>query len=177
MNVRKATVDDADLIEDLMKRSMKELGEGYYTAEQIASACKYVCVPDLQVIQDGTYFIVEDEGGQAIGCGGWSFRNVLYAGPAPDQKKDTRLNPLKDPARIRAMFVDPNYSGKGIGSLILEASEKAAVSMGFTKGFLGATLSGLPFYKKKGWIEIETEEAKLPDGETIAVVQMIKDLI
>ncbi len=109
-----------------------------------------------------------------VGCGGWSFRNTLYAGPAELPRLDEKLHPATDPARIRTMFVDPDYSGKGIGSLILDLSEQAAQAYGFSRGTLGATLSGLSFYMAKGWKETIKEEAKLPDGVTIGVVQMEK---
>ncbi|HEX2579378.1 MAG TPA: GNAT family N-acetyltransferase, partial [Rhabdochlamydiaceae bacterium] len=125
MNLRLATLADFDSIEALMKRSMKVLGVGHYSPEQIDACSQFVCVPDKQLIEDQTYYVVE-ENGILIGCGGWSFRNKLYAGPADTPQKSTRLDPSKDPARIRAMFIDPLYSGKGIGSQILNASEQAA---------------------------------------------------
>jgi GNAT superfamily N-acetyltransferase len=72
------------------------------------------------------------------------------------------------------MFTDSSYSGKGIGTLILDQSEKAAKSHGFSKGALGATLSGLSFYTAKGWNKISEEQAVLPDGTEIQVIQMEK---
>jgi len=83
--------------------------------------------------------------------------NKLYAGPAEASSKDDQLNPLTDPARIRAMFVDPSYSGKGIGSMILNESENAARKKGFFKGALGATISGLSFIQKKVEYSIRRE--------------------
>lgn len=174
ITIRLAELNDLDQIETLMKRSMKTLGTGHYSEEQINSCCQFVCVPDRQLIQDRTYFVVTTETGKLIGCGGWSFRNKLYAGPADSPKKNDQLNPLTDPARIRAMFTDSDYSGKGIGSMILDQSEKAAKAYGFSKGALGATLSGLSFYTKKGWNRVSEEEAVLPNGTAIKVVQMEK---
>jgi len=174
LTIRQAELNDLAPIEALMKRSMKILGVGHYFEEQIASCCQFVCVPDKQLIEDKTFFVVTTESGKIVGCGGWSFRNKLYAGPAEAPQKNDRLNPISDPARIRAMFSDPDYAGKGIGSMILEQSEKAAQANGFSKGALGATLSGLSFYMKKGWHRVSEEQAALPDGTTIKVVQMEK---
>lgn len=175
ITIRLAELHDLEQIEALMKRSMKILGVGYYSEEQIASCCQYVCVPDRQLIEDRTYFVVVNEAGDIIGCGGWSFRNKLYAGPADAPHKNDQLNPSSDPARIRAMFIDPDYNGKGIGSLILDQSEKAAKSHGFSKGALGSTVSGLSFYLAKGWKKVSEEQALLPDGITIKVIQMVKN--
>jgi len=174
MIIRHADFNDLEQIEALMKRSMKTLGIGHYSQEQIDSCCQFVCVPDRQLIEDQTYFVVITKTEMMVGCGGWSFRNKLYAGPTDGPQKSERLNPLTDPARIRAMFIDPDYSGKGIGSWILEQSEKAAQAKGFLKGALGATLSGLSFYRAKGWTDLNEKHAVLPDGIAIKVVQMEK---
>ncbi len=172
--IRPANVTDIEQIEALMKRSMKTLGTGHYSEAQIDSCCEFVCVPDRQLIEDKTYFVVETEAGALVGCGGWSYRNKLYAGPTDAPQKNDQLNPLSDPARIRAMFTDPSYSGKGIGSKILDQAEKSAKEHGFSKGALGATLSGLSFYTAKGLNKVSEEEAVLPNGTTIKVIQMEK---
>ncbi len=151
--IRLATKEDLETIETLMKRSMKILGHGHYSEQQIESCCRYVCVPDLQLILDQTFFVaISDQ--TIVGCGGWSFRKALHAGSLKSSQDAAILNPEKDPARIRAMFVEPSESGKGIGSLILAHSEKAAQEYGFQNGMLGATLSGLAFYKSKGWLSV-----------------------
>lgn len=173
--IRTAKVIDVNRIEKVMTLSMMELGKGHYSNEQIQSSCKYICVPDKQIITDGTYYVVEDENKIMIGCGGWSFRNTLYAGPEKETKLDSKLDPNKDMARIRAMFVLPSISSKGIVSLILRTSEQAAKKFGFKRGALGATQSGLAFYKAKGWIIVKEEIAILPDGIKIEITQMEKD--
>lgn len=176
MDIRLAQITELKQIERLMKRSMNFLGKGHYSSKQIAACCQFVCVPDRQIIEDGTFFVVESDTNTLVGCGGWSFRNKLYAGPEDDNTTGDYLNPLTDKARIRAMFTDPDYSGKGIGSLILEYSENAARAYGFSKASLGSTVSGLAFYKAKGWMPTSEEQATLPNGEVIRVVQMEKDL-
>ncbi|MDP1608477.1 MAG: GNAT family N-acetyltransferase [Chlamydiales bacterium] len=175
ITIRLAVSEDLEAIKDVMKSSMQTLGQGHYSEQQIKSCCQYVCVPDLQLIKDRTFFVAITPGGSIIGCGGWSFRNTLYAGPSlPSSHEINILDPDKDPARIRAMFIIPSASGKGIGSLILSASEKAAKERGFLRGALGSTLSGLSFYKSKGWQPSMREQAILPDGVAIDVVKMEK---
>ncbi len=174
INIRLGEITDLEQIESLMRRSMQILGMGHYSEAQINSCCQFVCVPDKQLIEDKTFFVVETEAGMLVGCGGWSFRNKLYAGPTNIPQKIDQLNPLTDSARIRAMFTDPSYGGKGIGSMVLDRSEKSAKAQGFSKGALGATLSGLSFYTAKGWNKLSEEQAILPDGTTIQVIQMEK---
>ena len=173
-SIRLAVLDDVHDIEDLMKRSMKILGVGHYSEAQIDSCCQFVCVPDKQLIVDQTYFVVKTESGRMVGCGGWSFRNKLYAGPSDGPQKSDLLDPLVDSARIRAMFIDPEYSGQGIGTMILEHAEQAAAAQGFLRGALGSTMSGFAFYKSKGWAATREEQAMLPNGIAIGVIQMEK---
>jgi GNAT superfamily N-acetyltransferase len=175
ITIRIAEIADLDQIESLMKRSMNILGAGHYSKDQIDSCCQFVCVPDRQLIEDRTFFVAVTGAGILTACGGWSFRSKLYAGSSEIYRKNDQLNPLTDPARIRAMFTDPSYSGKGIGSMVLNQSEKAAKAHGFSKGALGATLSGLSFYKAKGWVKVLEEQTVLPNGDIIKVVQMAKD--
>tara|TARA_R110002050_G_scaffold112748_1_gene227123 strand:- start:2019 stop:2573 length:555 start_codon:yes stop_codon:yes gene_type:complete len=166
--IRLATSSDIDDIDALMKRSMISWGPEYYTSQQISSCCLFVCLPDKEIIGDRTFYVVEDSGGILLGCGGWSRRKKLYAGPKSEffegpLKEAEFLDPDTEPARIRAMFVDHSSGGKGVGSLILETAEKAAREFGFTRGSLGAMLSGLGFYEKKGWRVVGKDVATLPD--------------
>ncbi len=175
MKIRLAQETDLEAVEALMKHSMQLLGQGHYTEAQVSSCCHHVCVPPRQLIKDQTFFVVTTGDEALVGCGGWSFRKTLYAGPAGSPQEDSTLDPKHEPARIRAMFTAPQESGKGIGSLILAHSERAAQAFGFQRGMLGATLSGVAFYKSKGWRPMTKEQATLPDGVTIGVIQMEKD--
>ena len=52
-HIRLAGKEDVDRIQALMKQSMRLLGQGYYLEKQIESCCQHVCIPDLQLIEDG----------------------------------------------------------------------------------------------------------------------------
>jgi hypothetical protein len=60
--------------------------------------------------------------------------------------------------------------------VILEACEAAAKAAGFRRLEMGATLTGVPFYRAKRYAELESTEAPLEDGLTLPVVQMGKDI-
>jgi GNAT superfamily N-acetyltransferase len=61
------------------------------------------------------------------------------------------LEPRCEAARIRAFFVHPEWARRGIGAMILEVCESAAVAAGFTRLEMGATLTGVPLYLAKGY--------------------------
>ncbi len=60
---------------------------------------------DTQLVEDGTYFVVEDDG-QIVGCGGWSRRATLYGSDATAGRDAHLLDPAADAARVRAMYTD-----------------------------------------------------------------------
>ena len=171
--IRKATAADLPEIERVMRLSMGALSEGFYDAEQTASAVRYIAEPDRQLVDDGTYFVVVEEG-RVVACGGWSKRKKLFTGTAVQATVEGVLDPATEPARIRAMFVDPAYKRRGLGRLILQASEADARDAGFTAFELMATLPGVPLYEVCGYEEIETTEIELPDGRRLGTVLMRK---
>ena len=136
---------------------------GWYDAEQTEAAIEYVASVDRTLIADGTYFVAEADG-ELVACGGWSRRDKMYAG-AGDAAGDGRLlDPVTEPARVRAMFVRSDWTRRGLGRRILEACEAAARAEGFSRLALGATLPGLPFYEAYGFRATEDEVVTMPNG-------------
>ena len=58
--------------------------------------------------------------------------------------------------------------------MILEACESAALAQGFRRLEMGATLTGVPFYRVKGYEKLERVEVPLGDGLTLPIVRMGK---
>ncbi|HEY0160911.1 MAG TPA: GNAT family N-acetyltransferase [Thermoanaerobaculia bacterium] len=171
--IRKAVAADLPEIERVMRASMAHLGQGFYDERQLASALRYIAVPDRQLVEDGTYFVVEEQG-RVVACGGWSARTKLYSGPASEDAAGGWLDPRKDAARVRAMFVDPAHARRGLGRRILEAAEADAIQAGFTRFELMATLPGVPLYQVCGYREVEEVTVELPDGVTLPCFRMTR---
>ena len=136
-------------------------------------ALKSVYGVDSQLIADGTYFVAEAENA-IVGCGGWSKRKTLFGGDRWTEREDSLLDPIKDAAKIRAFFVHPDWTRRGIGGLILETCEAAARAAGFTRLEMGATLTGVPFYEAKGYVAVEHLAVTLGDGGSLPIVRMAK---
>jgi GNAT superfamily N-acetyltransferase len=173
--IRPASPADIGALRDLQRSAMRALGAGYYTPAQVAAAVRHICVPDRELIDDGTYLVAE-RNGRLVGSGGWSLRRKAYAGPAQRETDAEPLDPLSEPTHIRAMFTAPDVARQGVGRAILAAAEDAARAAGFRRARLGATLSGEDFYRRSGYGEIGRETALLPDGTAIEVIVMEKDL-
>lgn len=109
---------------------------------------------DTQLIDDGTYFIVEHNRDIA-GCGGWSRRATLYGSNQTPGRDAALLNPKQDAARVRAMYTHPLFTRKGDGRLIMTLCENAAKAEGFRTMELMATMSGKPLYEVCGYLPVE----------------------
>lgn len=158
---------------------MRGLQAGDYTQAQIEGALGGVLGLDTQLIADQTYFIAEGPRGEgqmvAVGCGGWSYRKTLFGSDHGPGRESGPLDPATDAAKIRAIFVHPDWARRGIGSLILKHCEDAAVAAGFRCFEMGSTLTGVPLYSLKGYRETERIAVLLPNGEALSIVRMSKE--
>jgi GNAT superfamily N-acetyltransferase len=148
-SIRLATLADVPVLRLLMDASIGLLQRGFLTEAEI-QASRMLMGLDTQLIEDGTYFVVEWAAAIA-GCGGWSRRATLYGGSHSPGRNPALLDPARDAARVRAMYTHPSFARRGVGSMILEACEAAARAEGFTRVELAATLSGVPLYQRRGF--------------------------
>jgi len=176
IRIRQAVAADIPVLRELIAASVRGLQAQDYTPAQLESALKTVYGVDSQLIADGTYFVAEASAPKRliVGCGGWSKRKTLYGGDQWSGREDLLLDPRHDAAKIRAFFIHPGWARRGIGSLILEACENAARAAGFTRFEMGSTLTGVAFYRAKGYVELEPLAVPLADGESLPIVHMAK---
>jgi GNAT superfamily N-acetyltransferase len=178
MTIRPATLADKPPMEALIAASVEELSREEYSPEQIAAALQTVFGVDTELINDGTYFAVEDgeHAGIIVACGGWSKRKTLFGGDQFAARQSQMLDPATDAAKIRAFFVHPHYARRGIGSLLLEHCERAARQAGFTRLELMATLPGVKLYRTHGFIAGTEVLHDAGNGIVIPFVPMTKTL-
>ena len=175
MRLRHATFDDVAAIEEVMRESISGISSRAYDRGQVESTLRFVAHLDRELISDGGYFVVEDDDGIA-GCGGWSRRARLYAGSGTGEDDQRLLDPAREAARVRAMFVLPRAERRGIGRMILRACEDEARAQGFRRMELMAMLSGHAMYLASGYRDVEEVDAKLEDGTPFPLVRMEKSL-
>lgn len=174
MHLRPARRSDIPALKALIVASIREIGARRYSSDQIESSLQHLFGVDTQMIDDGTYFVVEAEN-SLVGAGGWSARQTAFGGDQATDVRDARWrDPDHDPAVIRAFYVHPDWTRRGVGQNLLEASEEAARAAGFDRFELVATLTGLPFYTASGYQKVEPVPITLPDGVVIEAVRMKK---
>jgi GNAT superfamily N-acetyltransferase len=173
--LRVANPSDAARAETLMKESVAALFPGYYDERQTASSVRYVAHVDRMLLADGTYFVLES-GDEVVACGGWSRRDLLYTGSDAAEDDSRLLDPTREPAKVRAMFVRSDWTRRGLGRRIIEECESSARREGFKRLALMATLPGVPLYLACGFEAREECDVVLTDGVSLAAVAMEKEI-
>jgi hypothetical protein len=110
---RLAVPADVPELTALMDLAIAQLQRAFLDDAQIASSRAIMGI-DTELIEDGTYFVVESNTDIA-GCGGWSRRATLYGGNQTPGRDSNLLDPAVDPARVRAMYTNPAYARRGVG--------------------------------------------------------------
>lgn len=117
--IRVATPTDIPALQKLIERSGIELLVGFYTPEQAHAITREVFGVDTQLIQDGTYFAIEDQT-WIVACRDWSKRSTPYGSDKHKVAPDRLLAPATEPAKIRAFFVDCGMERLGLGSILMQ---------------------------------------------------------
>ena len=150
----------------------------FLTPEQIQSARESMGV-DRTLIEDGTYFIIESERNDEtviVACGGWGKRRTLYGGDQTAGRDDSFADPETDSARIRAMYTHPDWTRRGLGTLLLDLGENAAREAGFKTIELGSTIPGVPLYEARGYKAFFEEHKTGANGAPDRITHMRKSL-
>jgi len=173
--LRKATLADVEQLDALIARSARGLSMDDYRPAQIEGALRGAFGVDSQLLADGTYFVVE-ENGHCVGCGGWSYRSTLFGGDAR-AGRDASVLDKSQPAKIRAFFVDPAHARRGIGTMLLEHCENQARAHGYASVELMATLPGVKLYAARGYVGASEVTFDVGGGEVIEFIPMRKSLL
>jgi GNAT superfamily N-acetyltransferase len=175
LSLRPARPEDVENLSALIRESVLGLSGDDYSPEQLAAALTHVFGVDTRLIEDRTYYVVESAG-CPVACGGWSRRRTLFGGDQYVARSDDRLEPSREPARIRAFFVHPDWVRRGLARRILRECENAAREEGFRTFELMATLPGIPFYEREGFRILERQDLELPGGVRFALARMERDI-
>jgi GNAT superfamily N-acetyltransferase len=94
--------------------------------------------PDELTPPHGTFLVVRDDDGTAVGCGGVKLLD-------------------RDTAEVKRMWLHPSTRGHGMGRRLLDALEAAARELGARRGVLdtnGDLVAALALYRSTGWVEV-----------------------
>lgn len=84
--------------------------------------------------------------------------------------------PDRDVGEIEALFVDPEWMGRGIGSNLLQELEQRIIADGFDVVRLRAVRNATEFYEERGYERVETVENQTTAGISVRSVRMENDV-
>jgi len=169
--LRPARHPDIARLNTLIAASARALSSGFYSPRQIDALITHVFGVDTQLVDDGTYYVIE-RSGAPVACGGWSHRRTLFGGDQSKTADDLDLDPRTEAARIRAFFVLPAAARQGLGRRLLSHCEGEARAASFHRMELMATLPGVPLYRALGYQSLERVSYPLPDCDPVEFVRM-----
>ena len=173
ISIRLATQADAPVLRLLHRASLWGLGVFDYSLAEIESIVRHVQTLDPALIESGRYYVAH-VGGELAGSGGWSEdRHIHPVTPPANANGAVSAQPS---AKMRAHFVSPKYARSGVGRAIIETVEGAAMAAGFHDAEVLATLSGVRFYARSGYVSVRNVRLPLADGTQLVAVHMKKAL-
>lgn len=172
LHIRLAVREDVPALKIVMARAISQLLPAFLAPDEVAASQEIMGL-DTRLIEDGTYYVVE-AGGAIAGCGGWSRRATLFGGDHSAGRDAALVDPATEPARVRAMYTDPDFTRRGVGRLILATCEEAARAEGFGRCEMAATMAGEPLYAACGYERIEPFEAQTSNDVRVPLVRMGK---
>ncbi|MCP4316173.1 MAG: GNAT family N-acetyltransferase [Hyphomicrobiales bacterium] len=174
LTIRPAVPDDVDAISRLADVSVSTLLREFLTEAQMAETDDFN-VLDPWLIIDRTYSVALIDN-RVIASGGWGRRRAHTRGPNASAEGAEALDPLSEPARIRAMYTHPDFARRGLDRAILSVAEAGARLAGFQRAELIASPVGEKLYATCGREVIDRPHITTRSGLNIAVAHMSKQL-
>ena len=154
MNIRRGMITDTGRVCRMHKASIRNLCRSHYTADQIEAWAGPKRPEQYEGLIRDLIVLVVEEGADVVAFG-------ALDGTAAD---------------IRALYVAPEFVGRGIGSMVLEALEFEARRSAIPRLSVSATLNSVGFYRARGYASQGASENVLPQGTTLPCVRMEKTL-
>lgn len=159
VTIRIATLDDLDVLDDLIRRSYATLDDGSYDRDRIAAAMPAISRANPKLLASGTYFVAEVDG-EAAACGGWS------------RLKPGTTESEEGVAHIRHFATHPAHLRKGIARAVLERCIADAASADALRVKSQSTLPAEAFYASAGFVRQGLRDAEVAPGIHLPVVDM-----
>jgi GNAT superfamily N-acetyltransferase len=166
--IRHAQAADIPAIRAMQERSMWVLGGDFYEAGAIAGFLTEFGTMDDTIVDEGHFFVAENDRGAILGSGGWTRSKPGYADALAGAEQTAGV------ATVRSVFVDPAATRRGVGSAIMLRTEQDAIEHGVEALHLTATLSGVALYENLGYRTDEALEVLLSDQTRFACARMVK---
>ena len=153
-DLRPAVADDANAIWAVRVRAIDRECRAHYPADLIDAWLASPMPASFSALIEAEKFIVAVSRARIVG----------FAGLKPSV------------AEIEALFVDPEFTGLGVGRRLLMRLEQLARELGLSTVALKASLNSVTFYRSAGYVERGRGEHTSFSGLRLACVHMDKGL-
>ncbi|WOT06211.1 GNAT family N-acetyltransferase [Shewanella youngdeokensis] len=153
ISIRKANAADAATIYTLRNRAILDNCADLYSPQQLTlwteGELSQSFVDDI-----ANNFYVSEINGQVIGSGKITLSTTM----------------------IDAIFVDPDYFGRGAAKLMMSFLEDIAIQHNLNCLTLDSTLNAAPFYQSCGFVGEDVSDYQSPRGVSLSCIRMHKIL-
>lgn len=157
--LRVAETRDAPAVSALLEASYPALLRPDYSAETLAAALPLLTRANPSLLASGTFYVAQADG-QIVGCGGWSFER-----PGSGET-------VAGLGHIRHFATHPDWIRMGVGRALLSRCIQEATTRGLDVLHCQSTLSAQEFYRKQGFVVLETADVELAPNVVLAAVLM-----
>ncbi|GAB3933845.1 hypothetical protein GCM10029976_041960 [Kribbella albertanoniae] len=170
--VRPAGPIDLPAIHVLAERAVGAVLPEYYTAAQLsAGRSTQLYHVETELIEDGTYYVLEVDG-VLVGGSGWTARGTFHP---PGSTSSHGLSVDPDTATMRATYVDPRWAHRGFGRLLAQVTETAATASGYQRFEAMCTPPSESLRLSMGYRVAERLQVPVLDGVTWLAALMRKE--
>jgi len=150
ITVRRATANDCAGIFASHVAALRELSAGDYSDTQLLAWSSRLTPEGYLPAIESNLFLVAEHHSQVIG-----FAEFAVAS-----------------GEVIAIYVHPQYSRQGVGTMLFHAVERYALEAGIPELYLSSSLTAVPFYERFGFLAGQPTSHRLGDGTEIPCVPM-----
>ncbi len=151
LEIKRATPDDAHAAFEIRREAIRGQCIGAYTVEQMMLWTRGKAEDGYSVLMEKPFYL------------GW-----VNGEPVATGMLDLDNN------EVGALFVLPEFTGRGYGKAMLDHLEKVARELAIDAVVLDATLNAAGFYRECGYVGDEQAVYHSPSGLALACIPMTK---
>ncbi|HKX08800.1 MAG TPA: GNAT family N-acetyltransferase [Stellaceae bacterium] len=156
--LRAAEAADFPAIQRLHALSFATLASGVHDAAQIAAHTELTESPEYETdVLRSHLMLALTPAGDIVATAGWI--------PVPDEPAT---------ARIRKVFVHPEWARRGLASRLVRDAEHRALEAGYPRMIVRANRNAVPLYRRLGYEPLREGVMAAPGGIDLPVVFMEK---
>jgi putative acetyltransferase len=149
--------DDLPAVRALHALAFRQLAASHHDAAQIAAHEALILAPDYAVdVARSNLILARHRDGRLVATAGW-----------------LAMTDRPETARIRKVFVHPDWARRGLATALVRAAEQAADAAGYPHLYVRANINAVPLYRSLGY-RVEAEGVMPAGGADLPVVYMAR---